>query len=76
MVRLAPNKHVSLFNIHYKCPLAQCKMHASKIDHMKFKIQNDMRNDSFLDNLLPVAVAAPAVAIRLNSDPFSVSKQD
>lgn len=51
-------------------------MHASKIDHMKFKIQNDMRNDSFLDNLLPVAVAAPAVAIRLNSDPFSVSKQD
>ena len=37
---------------------------------MKFKIQNDMRNDSFLDNLLPVAVAAPAVAIRLNSDPF------
>ena len=31
--RLASNKHVSLFDIHSKCPLAQYKMHAANIQN-------------------------------------------
>ena len=54
--RLAPNNHVSVFDIHYKCPLAQCKMYAANIQNWplqtKFKIQNRWYNWMLLSDQL------------------------